>query len=260
MTFHEEQETMKQSLQPNTISIGHFSVTKPVLINIVMITILVFGALSLIQLPQEQFAEVPFYWVNIIVSYPGTSAEDVESSVTVPIENSFSGIGKLKRIASTTTEGLSVVRVEFDDGISNDEFRTLYQDAQTRIGQVSLPDGTLDPVVDDFSSSDFLPVIEVILSGNMSYEQLYNEANLLKDRILRVDQVSDVDIVGLPERQFLVKVDPKKLAALGVSMNELAQAIQRENSVIPGGNLSSGNREYLLRTLGSVRSVDDIRR
>ncbi len=258
MPYHEEKETMKQTLHSATISIGRFSVTKPVLINILMITILAFGALSLIQLPREQFAEVPFYWVNVIISYPGTSAEDVESSVTVPVENSFSGISKLKRITSTTTEGLSVVRVEFDDGISNDEFRTLYQDAQTRVAQVSLPEGTLDPLIDDFSSADFLPVIEVILSGDMSYERLYSEANLLKDRILRVDQVSDVDIVGLPERQFLVKADPGKLAMLGISVNELAQAVQRENSVIPGGTLSSGSREYLLRTLGSVRSVDDI--
>ena len=249
---------MIHSLDPARISIGRFSVTKPVLINILMITLLVLGAFSLVQLPQEQFAEVPFYWVNIITAYPGTSAEDVESSVTVPIENSFSGISKLKAIASTTTEGLSVVRVEFDDGISNEEFRTLYQDAQTRVSQVSLPEGTLDPAIDDFSSADFLPVIEVILSGNMSYEQLYQQTHYLKERILQVQDVSDVNIVGLPDRQILVNADPKKLESLGLSMNELSRAIQRENSVVPGGTLSSGSREYLLRTLGSIRTSDDI--
>jgi multidrug efflux pump subunit AcrB len=65
--------------------------------------------------------------VNIIVPYPGVSAEDIEQTVTIPVENEFQGIDRLKQIQSVTTEGLSVVRVEFDDGISNDEFDRLFQ-------------------------------------------------------------------------------------------------------------------------------------
>jgi multidrug efflux pump subunit AcrB len=239
-------------------SIGRFSVTKPVLVTILMITILALGVFSIVRLPQEQFAEVPFYWVNIIVPYPGASAEDLESSVTIPVENAFQGISKLKGITSTTSEGLSLVRVEFDDGISNDEFQRLYQEAQTRFSQVSLPDGTLDPLIDDFSSADFLPVVEVVVSGNLPYEQLRQEALYLRDRILRVSDVSDVDIIGLPERQILVHLDPVRLAALGLSVNEVVRAVQDQNRVIPGGTLTSGSREYLLRTIGQIEQVDDI--
>lgn len=244
-------------LQQKVFSVGRFSVTKPVLINILMITILALGAFSLVRLPQEQFAEVPFYWVNVIVPYPGASAEDLESSVTVPVENAFTGMNKLKKISSTTSEGLSVVRVEFDDGISNQEFQTLYQDAQTRFNQVKLPDGTLSPIVDDFSSADFLPVIEVIVSGNVPYSQLQEESSYLRDAILRVRDVADVDIVGLPERQILINLDPSRVAALGLSINEITRAIQEENRVIPGGTLNTGSREYLLRTLGSINSIED---
>ncbi len=245
------------TIQTKVFSVGRFSVTKPVLVNILMITILALGVFSLIRLPQEQFAEVPFYWVNVIVPYPGASAEDLESSVTVPVENAFTGMNKLKKISSTTSEGLSVVRVEFDDGISNQEFQTLYQDAQTRFNQVKLPDGTLTPILDDFSSADFLPVIEVIVSGNIPYAQLQEQANTLRDAILRVQDVADVDIVGLPERQILINLDPSRLASLGLSVNEVTRAIQEENSVIPGGTLNTGSREYLLRTLGSIDTVDD---
>ena len=239
-------------------SIGRFSVTKPVLINIFMVTILALGLFSIYRLPQEQFAEVPFYWVNIIVPYPGASAEDLESSVTIPVENAFQGIAKLKGISSTTSEGLSVVRVEFDDGISNEEFQRLYQEAQTRFSQVSLPEGTLDPLIDDFSSADFLPVVEVVVSGNLPYDQLREESRFLRDRILRVSDVSDVDIIGLPERQILVQLDPVKLASLGLSINEVVRAIQDQNRVIPGGMLTSGSREYLLRTIGQIEQFDDI--
>lgn len=246
-----------KTAQP-VFSIGRFSVTKPVLVNILMITILALGGFSLMRLPQEQFAEVPFYWVNVIVPYPGASAADIESSVTIPVENAFTGISKLKAISSTTSEGLSVVRVEFDDGISNEEFLTLYQDAQTRFSQVELPEGTLDPVLDDFSSADFLPVIEVVVSGNIPYDQLQDTATSLRDQLLRVQDVADVDIIGLPERQILVNLDPVKTASLGLSIAEVTRAIQEENSTISGGTLNTGSREYLLRTIGSISTVDDI--
>ncbi|NBK20699.1 MAG: efflux RND transporter permease subunit [Spirochaetia bacterium] len=238
-------------------SIGRFSVTKPVLVNVLMITVLTLGILSLVRLPQEQFAEIPFFWVNVIVPYPGVGAEDLESSVTIPVENAFQGIDKLKKISSTTSEGLSVVRVEFDDGISKQEFKSLYQDAQTRFSQVSLPDGILTPIVDDFSSADFLPVIEVVISGNLPYEDLREQAVTLKNKILKVKDVSDVELLGLPDRQIMVNLDSSRLVALGLTVNEVVRAIGDQNSAIPSGTLSTDSREYLLRTLGSIRSISD---
>lgn len=249
-----------QSEQPaaNGLGIGRFSVKNPVLINILMITIFALGAFSLVKLPQEQFAEVPFYWVNVIVPYPGVSASDMETSVTIPVENAFQGMNKLKKVSSTTSEGLAVVRVEFDDGISNEEFQTLFQDAQTRFSRVSLPEGVLDPLVDDFSSADFLPVIEVVVSGNLPYAQLRDEAFSLRDQILRVRDVSDVEIIGLPQRQIMINIDPVRLASLGLSVNEVIRAVQDQNRVVPGGTLASVSREYLVRTLGQVETIDDI--
>lgn len=211
--------------QDKQFSIGRFSVTKPVLVNILMITILALGVFSLLTLPQEQFAEVPFYWVNVIVPYPGVSAQDMESSVTIPVENAFAGMDRLKQISSTTSEGLSVVRVEFDDGIDDTLFRSLYQDAQTRFSQVTLPDGVLQPVLDDFSSSDFLPVIEVIVSGNLSYQDMREQAQELQNRFLSIPDVSDVEIVGLPERQIQVKLNPTLLSSMGLSVNEVVRSL-----------------------------------
>ncbi len=246
-----EQETKRSSL-------GRFSVTKPVLINILMVTILVLGLLSLFRLPREQFAEVPFYWVNVIVPYPGVSANDMEATVTIPVENAFQGMDRLKNISSTTSEGLSVVRVEFDDGIDDQLFKALYQDAQTRLGQVQLPEGTLEPVVDEFSSSDFLPVIEVIISGNLPYQELRKEALSLQTKLLKINDVSNVEIIGLPERQIQVNIDPVRLASLGLSVNEVVRSLSEQNRTVPSGNLVTDSRTYLLRTLGSVGDVSNI--
>ncbi len=238
-------------------SIGRFSVQHPVLVNILMAALIILGVFSIVRLPQEQFAEVPFFWVNIIVPYPGVSAEDMEATVTIPVENEFQGIRRLSRISSTTSEGLSVVRVEFDEGISNDEFRALYQEAQTRFSRAELPEGILTPVVDDFSSADFLPVIEVILSGDVPYADLRSEANSLRDRILRVSDVSDVDIAGVPERQIIIDGDSQRIAALGLTQTEILRAVSGQNRTIPGGTLATESSEYLLRTFGSVESVED---
>ncbi len=80
------------------MTLGSFSVRNPVLLNITMILILVLGVFSLGRLPREQFAEIPFYYVNIIVPYPGVSAEDIEQSVTVKVENEMAGLSMLDEI------------------------------------------------------------------------------------------------------------------------------------------------------------------
>jgi RND family efflux transporter MFP subunit len=132
------------------MSLGKFSVSNPVLVNILMFVIFILGWLSISRLPQEQFSEVPFYWVNVIVPYPGVSAEDVEKTVTVPIENEYANLEKMSRISSVSSEGLSVVRIEFEDGINDEDFNRLYQKVQTDFSRITLPDGVLDATIDDF--------------------------------------------------------------------------------------------------------------
>jgi multidrug efflux pump subunit AcrB len=241
------------------MTIGKFSVNNTVLANILMVAILIFGALSLGRLPQEQFSEVPFFWVNIIVPYPGVSAVDIERTVTVKIENEYKGIKRLKRIRSVTSEGLSVVRIEFDDGISKQEFDRLYQEVQTRFNKVELPEGILEPVIDDFSAADFLPVIEVILSGGTSYDVLNRTAQQLKDILLGIKDVSSINLVGSRDRQLIIRADRQKMEALHISLDEVVRAVQLTNITVPGGILESANREYIIRTINSIDDFDDLR-
>ena len=239
------------------MNIGSFSVRNPVLINILMVTILLLGAFSIQRLPKEQFAEVPFYWANIIVPYPGVAAEDVEETVTVPIENQYSDIDKLKRIQSITSEGLSVVRIEFDDGLSEEEFNRLFQEVQTRFSKVSLPDGTLQEVIDDFSAADFLPVIEVILSGDVDFNTLNEKSQLLYEQLKDVPDVSNIEIVGDRERNISITADSQKLEALGISLDEIIQAVQSRSVTVPGGTLQTSTRDYILRTIGKLSETEE---
>ncbi len=239
------------------MNLPEFSTKNNVLLSIVLVTILVLGGFSIARMPQEQFSEVPFFWVNVIVPYPGASASDIEQSVTVKVEQEMQGLKSLKQIQSVTSDGLAVVRVEFDDGISNDEFDRLFQDVRTRLGKVNLPDGTLQPLADDFSSNDFLPVIEVVVSGQTPYEDLSVTAAALRDRILAVKDVSSVDLVGDRDRRIVVDADREKLESLGISIAEVLRAVQQKNVTVPGGSLETVSREYLLRTVGSLRGIGE---
>ncbi|QEN08661.1 efflux RND transporter permease subunit [Oceanispirochaeta crateris] len=240
------------------MNIGQFSVKNPVLINILMVTLLVLGGISLSRMPREQFAEVPFYWVTILVPYPGAAAEDVEKLITIPIENEMQGLDNLDQIQSVTSEGVSSVRVAFDSGISSDEFDKLFQDVRTRFSKVSLPEGTLDSLVDDFSSNDFLPVVEVVLSGDGDYASMIDEADRLYEQLVRISDVSSVDLIGVRDREIFIEVDKTRLEALGLSVNEVVQSLQGRNLNIPAGTLNTGKRQYLVRTIGEVQSVKEL--
>lgn len=145
------------------MNIGKLSTANSVFVNIVTITLLLLGLLSVYRLPREQFVEVPFYWVIISVRYSGAPADEIEKTVTIKLEQELKNLPQLKRIQSSTTEGFALLRLEFRDGISSEEFGRLYQEAITRAGKVTLPTGADKPQIKDFSSADFLPVIQLVL-------------------------------------------------------------------------------------------------
>ena len=241
------------------MKIADLSVKNPVLVNILMFAVLALGAFSLTRLPREQFSEVPLFFVNVIVPYPGVSAPDVEESVTIPIEQEMQGIDNLEAISSTTSEGLATVVLQFDDGLANDEFERAFQDVQNRFTNVRLPDGTLQAIIDDFSSNDFLPVIEVILHGTQDFSLLDSTARDLADRIRQRDEVSGVDLIGTRDQEITVLVRQARMEALGVDISEVVQAIQGRNVTVPAGTLRSDDREYLLRTVGSINDIETFR-
>lgn len=236
------------------MTLGSFSVRNSVLINILTILILVAGLFSLQRLPQEQFAEIPFYYVNITVPYPGVSAEDIEQSVTVKIENEMAGLQDISEVQSITSEGLARVTLQFDQGLSDEEFQTRFQEVQNRFTNIDLPDDTLQASIDDFSTNDFLPVVEVVLYGDLPYPELNEAARNVADQLQTVPDLSEVNLIGSRDRQFTISLDAGRMEASGVSLNEVVSAVQNENVIIPAGTLKTNSREFLLRTVGSLES------
>ncbi len=240
------------------MSIAKLSVSNPVLINILTVVVLVLGFFSFQRLPQEQFAEVPFYFVNITVPYPGVAAEDVERGVTIPVEDEMANLDRVDTIRSQTNEGLSTVTLEFDQGISEQEFQRLFQQVQNRFNRVNLPSGVEQETIDEFSSNDFVPVIEIVLAGEVAYGELVEQAETLRDRLRGIRGVSDIELVGVRDREVTIGLYRERLESYEVGLQEVVNAIQRTNITTPGGTLTAEDREYLLRTVGEVRDAQQL--
>jgi multidrug efflux pump subunit AcrB len=237
------------------MNVGKFSVSNSVLINVLMIAVLLMGVLSFLRLPRELMSDVAFSWVFIAVPYPGVSAEEIEKNVTIEIEEELSDIDHVKQISSTTSEGVCFVMVEAEDDHSDREFDQLYQEVRTEFDKVSLPDGTLDPWIDDFTTSDFMAIITIILTAenDVDIDTINKTATLLREKLLDVPNVSQVEIVGGQEREIWIEVDRSRLDAFGISLDEVVAALGSQNMNVPGGNLDVGTRTYLLQTLGEVQ-------
>ncbi len=240
------------------MTLGDFSTRNSVLINIFTILLLILGAISVIRLPQEQFSEVPFFFINITVPWPGVSAEDIEESVTTVIENEMQGVDRLSQFNSVTRDGVTTVLLQFDQEIDRQAFDRVFQDVRNRFATLNLPDGVGQEVISEFSSNDFLPVIEVVLFGDVGYEVLNRTAENLSDRLTTIRDVSGVDIVGARERTFFIDADPVRLESFGVTVEQVVGAVQARNATTPGGSLRTPTRQFLLRTIGDVSAADEL--
>lgn len=239
------------------MNLGRFSVKNPVFLNILMIALFILGAFSVANMPREQYAEVPFYWINITVPFPGVGAQDIEQLVTIPIEKEMQGLDKLDEIQSTSQEGVSIVSVRFDTDISENKFDKLFQDVNTRFQGADLPDEVLKESIDSFSSNDFTPVIEVVIYGDEDYESLVNYADEIKNEFDSIPEISRVDKIGIRDKFVLINVDQTPLENSSLDINSIVNSIKIKNLNIPGGTISTERKDYLVRTVGESRSISD---
>jgi len=239
------------------MNISKFSVKNPVLINLLMIGILLFGFITFNKMPTELNPEISFNWVFITVTYPGASPEECENFIVDPIEAEIQDIDDISEIQSSSGEGFGFVMVKFED-MSDRDFREHFTDLKAEVDKVDLPDDADDPIIDDFGSGDFMPVITI----NMSYEIPEDNAQLIADDLekdlLDLGGVAKVQVSGLAKREIWIEVDPVKLNTLNITFDEIVAALMVRNINIPGGNISFGKTEYLIRSIGEYSSVSEI--
>ena len=241
------------------MKIVNISVDRPVTILMVIFIIIVLGAISVSRLPREMMPDITYPVVTIITRYSGVSPEDVENMVTRPIEETVSTVNNVKEVSSVSSEGLSMINVEFEWG-TNLDFAA--QDIRDNIDFISdfLPDDVSRPIVYKFDLSMMPAIYWAVTSEKMEPVafRAYVE-DTIKDQLEQVDGVAAVMVYGGREREIQVKVDRSKLAAYGLSIDQLVQVLRFGNMNLPAGHIVKRKKEYLLRTIGEYSSLDELR-
>ncbi len=240
------------------MNIAQFSVKNPVLVNLLMIGLFIGGFMSLMKMPAELNPEVSFNWVFITVTYPGAAPEETESLIVDPIETEIQDVDNIDEIQSTAGEGFGFVMVKFED-ISESTFRERLTDLKSEIDKVELPEEAEDPSVDTFSSGDFLPVITINMAYQIPEDNAQAIADDLKEDLEDIAGVAKIQVSGLPDREIWVEVLPEKMNAFGLTFQDIVFALKKRNINIPGGTISFGKTEYLIRSIGEYQNLDQIR-
>jgi heavy metal efflux system protein len=213
------------------------------------------------QLPTDVFPDLTVPVFNVITQNASMAAEELELAVTLPMESSLNGLPGVRRIRSVTQQGVSQVTVEFD---SDADYWRARQLVSERLAQVlpQLPAGTRPPLLSSLTNR-LNEVFEFIVEGdaNMDPMALRDLAEFdLRYRILAVPGVASVERLGGSLRQYQVQLDPQRMRARGIGVDDVLKAVRESNENAPGGVVSTGETEFTVRSLGRIGSIEDLRR
>ena len=240
------------------MNICKLSVKRPVAVVMIVLIFAVIGLYSLTMLPMEMMPEMELSMALVYTSYPNVGSEEVENMITKTIEGAVSSVSGAKGITSQSSEGSSMVMVEFSTGVDMDK---AVRDLKDNVDLIEgyLPDGCEEPMVMKLDTS-MMPVAMM----SVSYEgmDLIQTKKFVEDNVQNkleaVDGVASVNVTGAQDRIIEVEVDPEKLFGYGVSISDAVNAIASQNTNLPAGSIVNGNKKFTSRAVGKFTSTDEI--
>ena len=223
---------------------------------IIAVLISAFGLIKFTTMPKEQFPDIVVPTISIVTVYAGNSPKDIENLVTRPIEKQLKGISgaKVKKITSTSQADYSLIVTEFDTDVKTEVAKQKVKDAIDK-AKTDLPDDlTSEPAVAEFAFSE-MPIMFVNVSGDYDGIKLKQYADKLQDKFEELTEITRAEIVGAPEREIQVNVDPYKMSQARVSFMDIENAISRENRDITGGTLEIGDMRRTIKVKGQFISA-----
>jgi HAE1 family hydrophobic/amphiphilic exporter-1 len=240
------------------MTLTELAIKRPPLVIVIFASLGLLGLFSYLQLKYELLPNMFPPYVTVVTVYPGAAPQEVESSVTKPIEDAVASVDRVKSVNSYSYENYSVVQMEFQFTADPNKAN---QDVQKKVNELasSLPASVKAPVVSNFSMDD-LPVIRLGVTADMDGRELYQ---LVKDdvkaRLSRIAGVAQVTIVGGQEREIRVSLDLGKMAAAGIPVPLVVSALTSANADLPAGKIRDRDGEYLVRLSGKYSSVDELK-
>ncbi|HVN78783.1 MAG TPA: efflux RND transporter permease subunit [Terriglobia bacterium] len=235
--------------------LSDLSIKRPVFAAVMMLALVTLGLFSYRRLAIDLFPDVEIPVLSIITVYPGASPETIEREVTKRIEEAVNPIPGVRHLISSSREGVSTVMVEFQLEIKINEAS---QEARAKINAIrgDLPQGIEDPIIQklDFSA---LPIVSLaVRSSTQSARDLTTLADRkIKRRLETIPGVGRIDLVGQSKREVRVNIDPERLNALGMGVDEVIAGLRSENVNTPLGRLTGPKTEIPLRVSGKPEQV-----
>ena len=237
--------------------ITDIAVRKRISVIVMIFVITFFGIVAYQSLPRESSPDITIPYIFISTRYPGVAPEDIEKSITIPIEKKLKGLEAVKHIRSSSMEGISSIVIEFVAGTDIDEVLPKTKD-KVDMAKPDLPsDLENDPEVMEINISE-LPILVLSLSGKVDLVRLKEMAEDLEEEIETIPGVLEAEITGGLEREIRVEPYPDKLAYYNLSILGLQKVIADENLNISGGSIRMGDGRFQLRVPGELKSPEEI--
>ncbi len=237
--------------------LAQFSVNKPVTTLMIFIAMVVLGLTSMSLLGIDLLPNIEIPAISIVTLYEGAGPEEMETLITEPIEDILSTIARVDNVLSVSKEGVSQVTLKFDWGENIDEAAN---DVREKLDMVKerLPEEAETPVVFKFDI-DMFPVMIIGITAGDSYPRLQKIVeDQIADPLKRVDGVAEAAVHGGLERQVRVEIYQDRLAELNLSLEQLTAILASQNISVPGGNIRTGHKDFLVRTPEEFASPEQV--
>ncbi|MBU2493566.1 MAG: efflux RND transporter permease subunit [Bacteroidetes bacterium] len=215
---------------------------------ILIFIIIISGIISYVSLPREAAPDIQIPLVIVSTPYFGVSPEDIESLITQPIEKELNSINDVKKITSSSSEGYSLIQVEFESGYDIDDALQKVRDKVDK-AEAELPTDVEKPSIIEINFSEF-PIMTFNITGDIGLVKLKDIADDVKDEVEKIEGILEVKISGGLEREVKVDVDLDKLVHYNIRFDDVIEAITNENRTIPGGLIDVNNSSFLVRVPG----------
>ncbi|MBV8519070.1 MAG: efflux RND transporter permease subunit [Acidobacteria bacterium] len=234
--------------------ISDAAIKRPVLTVVAMLILVVFGLFALMKLEVDEFPEIDAPVVTVLVPYPGAAPDQVERDVIDPLEEQFTALSGIDKVQSKAVDGFATITAIFVFGKSADQAAQDVRDAMSSIrGQ--LPTTILDPIIHKYDPNA-LPIVSLVLSSTrLSTPELTQIADPGITKVLRgINGVAEVRLSGNINREIQINVRPADLAAAGVDISDVVQAVQTQNISTPAGRVTGQFQESSIRFLGRIEN------
>lgn len=241
----------------------NFCLNNSLFVNMLFVGITIAGVMAVFSAQREAFPRVEYNYTLISTIYPGATAEDVEKYLSIPIEDQLREVDGIEELYSSSLEARSVVVVKLDPNLENTD--KIVNDIKSAIDRVEdFPDDAEDPLVTELSTAQ-TPIVNIALINKLGIKddaqefELRRYAKLLEDKLLERRGIARIEKKGYRDREILVEIDSQLLDYYHVSVSEVILALSKKNLNIPAGIIHTTKNDILVRTIGEVNSVDEVK-